>query len=145
MGLLVEIGFFWFQGRWFERLSLHRWLLLAASLAALRFGVMAAIGGNVVAPGADAADACDHLRGAACRVHRPGHAHFPGPAARARSGAVQRLGYGASGVIGGVAGGALIERWGFPAVFGAAALSAVLSALCVLRSRHHALRAQAAG
>mgnify|MGYP002084910996 CR=1 FL=1 len=38
----------------------------------------------------------------------------------------------------GVAGGALIERWGYPAVFWAASASALLSALSVLRSRRYA-------
>jgi PPP family 3-phenylpropionic acid transporter len=144
VGLLVEIAFFWYQGHWFERLSLHRWLLLAASLAALRFGVMAASGGNVVALVLTQAThavtfAAQH---AACiaLVTR----YFPGRLRGRGQALYSTIGYGASGVIGGVAGGALIERWGFPAVFGAAAASALLSALCVLRSQHHALRAHAA-
>jgi PPP family 3-phenylpropionic acid transporter len=45
------------------------------------------------------------------------------------------LGYGASGVLGGVAGGAISERWGFPAVFGAAAIVALGSCACYWRSR----------
>jgi PPP family 3-phenylpropionic acid transporter len=44
VGVLVEIGFFWTQGHWFERLSMHNWLLLAAGVSALRFAAMAAFG-----------------------------------------------------------------------------------------------------
>ncbi|HET7528380.1 MAG TPA: MFS transporter, partial [Burkholderiaceae bacterium] len=44
LGVLVEIVFFWTQGHWFERLSMHNWLLLAALVAALRFAAMAAFG-----------------------------------------------------------------------------------------------------
>jgi hypothetical protein len=48
------------------------------------------------------------------------------------------LGYGISGVIGGVAGGALVERFGYAAVFWAASAAAGVSVACVLRSRWHA-------
>jgi predicted MFS family arabinose efflux permease len=46
-------------------------------------------------------------------------------------------------VVGGVGGGALIERWGYPAVFWAAAVAALLSMLCLLRSRRHSVPAAA--
>ena len=55
--------------------------------------------------------------------------HFDGPL-RARGQALYSvLGYGVSGVIGGVGGGALSEKWGFGAVFWAASIVAVLAAL----------------
>ena len=44
------------------------------------------------------------------------------------------LGYGASGVIGGVAGGALSEAYGFAAVFWAASGSALVAAWCCRRA-----------
>jgi PPP family 3-phenylpropionic acid transporter len=67
--------------------------------------------------------------------------HFPG-ALRGRGQALySTLGYGLSGVIGGVVGGAISQRWGFEAVFGAAALVALLATLCCWRCRDLALRA----
>jgi MFS transporter, PPP family, 3-phenylpropionic acid transporter len=44
------------------------------------------------------------------------------------------LGYGASGVIGGLAGGAISERFGFPAVFAASAAVSVAALACCWRS-----------
>jgi PPP family 3-phenylpropionic acid transporter len=139
VGVLVEIGFFWTQGHWFHRLSMHNWLLLAAGVATLRFGAMAAFGNwiavlvltqmtHAITFGAQHA-ACITL------VSR----YFPGGLRGRGQALYTTLGYGLSGVIGGVAGGALIERWGYPAVFWASSGAALLSALCLLRSRRHAV------
>ena len=141
VGVLVEIGFFWTQGHWFERLSMHNWLLLAAGVSALRFGLMAAFGNWMVVLVLTQMThaitfAAQH---AACitLVSR----YFPGRLRGRGQALYTTLGYGASGVIGGVAGGALIERWGYPAVFWASSIAAVVSALCLLRSRRHAANA----
>ena len=53
--------------------------------------------------------------------------YFPGRLRGRGQALYTTLGYGVSGVVGGVAGGALIERWGFPAVFWAASVAALLS------------------
>ena len=144
VGVLVEIGFFWTQGHWFERLSMHNWLLLAAAMSALRFGAMAAFGHWMVVLVLTQMThavtfAAQH---AACitLVSR----YFPGPLRGRGQALYTTLGYGLSGVVGGVAGGALIERWGYPAVFWGSSGAALLSALCVLRSRRHADAAAAA-
>ena len=145
VGVLVEIGFFWTQGHWFARLSMHNWLLLAALVSALRFGAMAAFGQSmavlVLTQTTHAITfAAQH---AACitLVSR----YFPGPLRGRGQALYTTLGYGLSGVIGGVAGGALIERWGYPAVFWASSGAALLAALCMVRSRRHAEAAAAAG
>jgi PPP family 3-phenylpropionic acid transporter len=144
VGVLVEIGFFWTQGHWFDRLSMHNWLLLAALVSALRFGAMAAFGHwmavLVLTQMTHAVTfAAQH---AACitLVAR----YFPGQLRGRGQALYTTLGYGLSGVVGGVAGGALIERWGYPAVFWASSGAALLSALCLLRSRRHAEAAAAA-
>jgi PPP family 3-phenylpropionic acid transporter len=143
VGVLVEIGFFWTQGHWFERLSMHNWLLLAAGVSALRFAAMAAFGNWMVVLVLTQMThavtfAAQH---AACitLVSR----YFPGPLRGRGQALYTTLGYGLSGVAGGVAGGALIERWGYPAVFWASSVAALLSALCLLRSRRHAEAAAA--
>jgi MFS transporter, PPP family, 3-phenylpropionic acid transporter len=59
--------------------------------------------------------------------------HFPGPL-RGRGQALYTvLGYGLSGVIGGVGGGWLSAQFGFGAVFWAAALAALLGIGCARR------------
>lgn len=145
VGLVVEIAFFWYQGRWFERLSLHGWLLAAAGLAALRMAAIALSGGNVVVLAlAQATHAITFAaQHAACiaLVTR----YFPGRLRGRGQALYSTIGYGASGVIGGVAGGAVIERWGFAALFWAASASALLAAGCVLQSRRSAHAARAAG
>ncbi|HVO06920.1 MAG TPA: MFS transporter [Burkholderiaceae bacterium] len=135
LGLLLEIAFFWTQGHWFERLSMHDWLVLAAAVASLRFGLMAAFGGYMVVLLLTQLThavtfAAQH---AACisLVAR----YFPGRLRGRGQALYTTLGYGASGVVGGVAGGALIERWGYPAVFWASSGSALLAVACLLRSR----------
>ena len=149
IGLLWSVGvagrdrwFFWTQGHWFERLSMHNWLVLAAG------GVGAALcgdGGVRQLHGRAAADAT-HCTRSPSRPSTPPCIPLvralSRPSARPRPGAVHHARLRPSGVVGGVAGGALSERWGFPAVFWAASAAALLSALCLLRSRRHADRPQ---
>jgi PPP family 3-phenylpropionic acid transporter len=61
--------------------------------------------------------------------------YFAGPFRGRGQALYSTLGYGLSGVIGGVAGGAISLRWGFEAVFAAAALVAAAATLCCWRSR----------
>ena len=44
VGVVAEVAWFWFQGRWMARLSAHGWLVVAALVSALRFAVVAAYG-----------------------------------------------------------------------------------------------------
>jgi PPP family 3-phenylpropionic acid transporter len=135
VGVIVEIGFFWTQGHWFERLSMHNWLLLAALVSALRFGLMAAFGHwMAVLVLTQMTHAITFAAQHAACITLVSH-YFPGRLRGRGQALYTTLGYGASGVIGGVAGGALIERWGYPAVFWASSVAALLSALCLLKSR----------
>jgi PPP family 3-phenylpropionic acid transporter len=141
VSVAVEIVFFWYQGRWFARWSPHTWLVIAALVAVLRFGAMATLGGAwlvvVLAQSLHAVTfAAQH---AACisLIDR----YFAGRLRGRGQALYSMLGYGFSGVIGGVAGGAISERWGFEAVFGAASLVAVAASLCCWHSRRLALRA----
>lgn len=130
----LEVAFFWWQGRLFPRLSAHAWLQWAAALAVLRFAATAAFGGHVVLLVVVQAlhavtFAAQH---AACiaLISR----HFPG-ALRGRGQALYSvLGYGSSGVVGGVAGGWLSTQFGFASVFWAASAVAALGWWCARRS-----------
>jgi PPP family 3-phenylpropionic acid transporter len=141
IGVVVEIVWFYFQGRWITRLSLHGWLVAAALASALRFALIAAFGGSVVVL---VFAQCLHALSFAAQ-HSACIAvitrHFPGRL-RGRGQALYAvLGYGASGVLGGVAGGALSEAFGFAAVFWAATAAALAAAGCcaqALRSERRA-------
>jgi PPP family 3-phenylpropionic acid transporter len=74
------------------------------------------------------------LRRPACGLHRAHRRHFPG-ALRGRGQALYTvLGYGVSGVVGGLAGGWLSTQFGIRAVFWAAVGAAALGWWCALRS-----------
>lgn len=127
VAVAAEIAFFWTQGRFFGRLLPLVWLQWAAGLSALRFVLVAALGS--VLPVLLAAQLLHAMtfaaQHAACitLVHR----FFPG-ALRGRGQALYSvLGYGCSGVVGGLAGGWLGSHFGFSAVFWAAGGVAVLS------------------
>ncbi len=137
VAVMVEMVVFWTQGRWFHRLNLHRWLELAAALSVLRFAAVAAFG--ALAPVLVAAQLLHALtfatQHAACigLINR----HFPG-ALRGRGQALYTvLGYGLSGVIGGLAGGWLSSRHGFSAVFWVASGCALVGVFAARRARLH--------
>jgi MFS transporter, PPP family, 3-phenylpropionic acid transporter len=141
MAVAAEIAFFWSQGHWFARWDAHTWLLAAALACVLRFAAMAALGGAwwllVLTQCLHAITfAAQH---AACisLIDR----HFAGPARGRGQALYSILGYGLSGVIGGVGFGAISLRWGLPAVFGCAAAVSVAATLCCWRSRRLALSA----
>jgi PPP family 3-phenylpropionic acid transporter len=134
LAVLVEIAWFFFSGRWMHRLSMHGWLLVAALVSALRFAAIAAFGAHVavliVAQCLHALTFAAQHSACIAVVSR----HFPGRQ-RGRGQALYAvLGYGASGVLGGVAGGALSESLGFAAVFWAAAVAALGAAACCRRA-----------
>jgi PPP family 3-phenylpropionic acid transporter len=133
VSVVVEIGFFWFQGRFFERLQPRRWLQWAAALTMLRFAATAAFGGWLwVLIAAQALHAVTFAaQHAACIVLI--NRYFPGPLRGRGQALYSVLGYGISGVIGGVGGGWLSTRYGFGAVFWAAVVAAALGWTCARR------------
>ena len=144
VGVAAEVGWFWFQGAWLARRTPHAWLTLAAAIATLRFALTAAFGG---VPALLVLVQCTHAITFAAQhsscivvVNR----HFPGRL-RGRGQALYSLiGYGASGVVGGVVGGAVSQTWGFPAVFWGASAAAAIAALCSARAATLDRRAHAA-
>jgi PPP family 3-phenylpropionic acid transporter len=134
VGVAVEVLWFWWQGRWFGRLSAHHWLLLAALVTALRFAVLAAFGARplllVLAQCTHAITFAAQHTACIAVINR----HFDGPL-RGRGQALYSLiGYGASGVLAGIAGGALVEWLGYAAVFWAASAGGLLAAGCCARA-----------
>jgi PPP family 3-phenylpropionic acid transporter len=134
VGVLAEVAWFWFQGGWLARLSTHAWLLIAAAVSVVRFGAIAAFGANpvllVLAQCLHAVTFAAQHSSCIAVINR----HFPGRL-RGRGQALYTvLGYGASGVVGGLAGGALSEAYGFECVFWAASAAALLATLCCWRA-----------
>lgn len=135
VGVVAEILFFRFQGRWFERFAPARWLQVASAVAALRFALIAAAGQwwpVLVFVGALHALSfgAQHVAIIVFINQR-----FAGRL-RGRGQALYTvIGYGASGVVGGVAGGWLITHLGYAAVFWAAAGAALLGWACGARSQ----------
>lgn len=134
ISVVAEIGFFWFQGRFFHWLSPVGWLKLVAAVTTLRFVAVAAGGAVPVVLGLAQASHAITFAGhhAACiaLVHR----HFPDRLRGRGQALYTTLGYGLSGVIGGVGGGALIERFGYPTAFWAAALAGLVAWGCAQRA-----------
>ena len=134
VGVLVEVAWFWFQGAWLARWPAHAWLLIAAVVSVVRFAVIAAFGANpallVLAQCLHAVTFAAQHSSCIAVLNR----HFPGRL-RGRGQALYTvIGYGASGVIGGVAGGALSQAHGFKAVFWAASGAAAAATLCCWRA-----------
>ena len=134
LSVAVEVAWFWFQGRWVDRLSLHGWLVLAAIVTALRFAATASFAD--VAWVLVAAQCTHAITFAAQHTACIGviNRHFPGRLRGRGQALYSLLGYGASGLIGGVGGGALSAALGFAAVFWAASGAAALAALCAWRA-----------
>jgi MFS transporter, PPP family, 3-phenylpropionic acid transporter len=134
VGVVVEVVWFYGQGRWAHKLSTHGWLMAAALASALRFALIAAFGASVamlvIAQCLHALSFAAQHSACIAVITR----HFPGRL-RGRGQALYTvLGYGASGVVGGVAGGAMSERLGFASVFWAASVAALAAAWCCRRA-----------
>lgn len=129
--VVVEILFFWTQGRFFARLPPLGWLQLAAWVSVARFSLTAGLGGwlpaLLLAQVLHAVTFAAQHAACIAMIHR----HFPG-SLRGRGQALYTvLGYGCSGVLGGLGGGWLGSRQGFAAVFWAAAVVSLLAVLAL--------------
>ena len=141
--VLIEIAWFFTQARWLPRLSHGGWLLLAAGLAALRFALTAGCGRwlwvLLLAQLAHAITFAAHHSVCIALLSE----YFPARL-RGRGQALYAvIGYGLSGVSGGLLGAWAAPRWGLDLVFwgasGAAAL-AVLAAWRMTVARRRLLR-----
>jgi PPP family 3-phenylpropionic acid transporter len=133
LSVVVEVIWFYFQGRWMHRLALGHWLLLTAALTVLRMA-MTAQAADVwwVLALAQALHAWTFAAHHSACVQWISQA-FPGPL-RARGQALYSvLGYGLTGVLGALGGGVISQTWGMEVVFQLSALSAVAALFCAWR------------
>lgn len=133
VAVVVEIGFFWMQGRCFAWLSAARWLQAVALVTVLRFAAIAGAGAwpvlLVLAQLLHAVTFASHHAACITLVQR----FFPDRLRGRGQALYTTLGYGFSGVLGGVGGGWLIAHLGFAAVFWAAAGCGLAAWVCATR------------
>ena len=144
VSVIVEIAWFYTQARWLPKLSLTAWLALCSATMLLRMALTAQLGRVlwvlVLAQAVHAITfAAHHTTCIALLSH-----HFPGRL-RGRGQALYIvIAYGLSGVLGGLAGGALSSRYGLASVFWACSATsfvATVFALMAWRGQHPTSRA----
>lgn len=133
VSVLVEVGWFFTQSRWLPLLSLTGWLVLCGAATVLRMGLTATSASVLslllLAQVLHAITfAAHHSVCIALLSH-----HFPGRL-RGRGQALYTvIGYGFPGVLGGLAGGVLSEKYGLASVFIAAVATSLIATACAFR------------
>lgn len=144
LAVLVEVVFFWRQGRWYRRLSAHGWLMVVGIACALRFAAVAALGDVPavlwLSQGVHAITFAAHHTACIDLVQR----QFPGRLRGRGQALYATLGYGVPGVLGGVAGGWLVARAGYAAAFWASAACGLAAAAAAWISARHGAAAAGA-
>lgn len=138
VGVLAEIVFFATQGRWLARGTDLKWLHAVALVTALRFACTAAFGHwlalLLLVQLSHAITFAAHHSGCTSVIAR----HFPDRLRGRGSALYTTLGYGVPGVLGGIAGGVLVQAMGLESVFWAASAAGLAAALCYRRAMAHA-------
>lgn len=130
VSVVVEIAWFFWQGRLMPRLTMSRWLVVCALATAVRMALTGA-GAQwwwviLLAQVLHALTfAAHHTASVALISH-----HFPG-ALRARGQALFTVfGYGIGGVLGVMAGGGIVSSLGYEALYGGAMVLGLLAMAC---------------
>ncbi len=131
--VVLEIAWFYSQGRWLPRFSLTAWLIVSAAATALRFGLTAGLGDTLwILFAAQALHALSFAANHTVCTALISH-HFPG-SMRGRGQALYTvLGYGIPGVLGSWVGGLISEAYGLRSVFWICTGIAVLAMLCAFK------------
>ena len=138
VSVLVEIAWFFWQSRWLHHLPLSGWLLLCAAAMVLRMALTAAWADVllvlVLAQCLHALTFAAHHTACVAMVSH----HFPARL-RGRGQALYAvIAYGFPGVIGGLVGGVISDRWGLASVFWASVLTSALAVAASYKVwRHH--------
>ena len=146
LSVVMEIGWFFLQGRVIGRMPLTRWLAVCGVLMALRMGLTGGLGDVllvvVLAQFLHAFTFGAHH--AAC-IALVSH-YFPGRLRGRGQALFTVIGYGVGGMVGVLGGGAIASRWGFGVMFSVATALALMATACawqVYRAEHPAMRAAA--
>jgi MFS transporter, PPP family, 3-phenylpropionic acid transporter len=135
VSVIIEIGWFFTQGRWLPLLALPTWLIVCALITVLRFAFTAGLGEQLWL-----LFALQVLHAVTFAAHHTVCTallaqHFP-DRLRGRGQALYTvLGYGVPGVLGSWAGGLISASLGLRSVFWMSAGVALVAALCALKVR----------
>lgn len=128
--VIVEIGWFYTQGRWLPKLSLTAWLVVCSAAMALRMGMTA------VWPGvlmlllfAQALHALTFATHHTVCIALLSH-HFPGRLRGRGQALYVVVAYGLPGVLGGLAGGLLSSAFGLVSVYWACTAVSLMATAC---------------
>lgn len=142
VSVLVEIAWFFTQGRLIGHLPMTRWLVVCGAATVLRMGLTAGLGNWLVAlfiaQVLHALTFASHHTACIAMVSR----HFPGRLRGRGQALFTVIGYGFGGVLGVLAGGALVSWFGYEVMYGVAMGLAVLATLCAWRADGAQRRAQ---
>ncbi|MFI5445229.1 MFS transporter [Polaromonas sp. UC242_47] len=134
VSVVVEIGWFYTQGRWLPQFSLNAWLVVCAVAMALRMSITAT-GAGVLALLLFAqmlhalTFATHHTVCIALLSH-----HFPGRLRGRGQALYVVMAYGFPGVLGGLAGGVLSSAFGLVSVYWACTAASLVAMACAYRS-----------
>jgi MFS transporter, PPP family, 3-phenylpropionic acid transporter len=135
VSVIVEIGWFYAQGRLIGRYCMEQWLVICGAATVLRMGMTATMGNWLaalfLAQALHALSFAAHHTACIAMVSK----HFPGRLRGRGQALFTVIGYGFGGVLGVLAGGAVVARWDFQAMFGAAAALGLLATACAARIR----------
>ncbi|MBX3588152.1 MAG: MFS transporter [Ramlibacter sp.] len=130
VSVLMEIGWFFAQGRWIHRLPMTRWLLVCGLAMVVRMALTAGLGGWLVAlllaQALHALTFATHHTACIALLSQ----HFPGRLRGRGQALFTVIGYGCGGVLGVLSGGALVAWLGYEMMYLVAAGVAVLATAC---------------
>jgi PPP family 3-phenylpropionic acid transporter len=135
VSVVVEIAWFYAQGRLIGRFPIERWLVICGAATVVRMALTAGLGHWLaVLFAAQLLHALTFATHHTCCIAMVSK-HFPGRL-RGRGQALFTVtGYGLGGVLGVLAGGAVVSRWGFETLFAVAAVLGVVATACSMRVR----------
>ncbi len=134
VSVLVEIGWFFAQGRLISALRMTQWLVVCGVATALRMALTAGLGDWLlalfIAQVLHALTFASHHTACIAMVSH----HFPGRLRGRGQALFTVIGYGCGGVAGVLAGGAVVSWLGYEVMYGVATVLAVLATLCAWRT-----------
>ena len=134
VSVLVEIGWFFAQGRLISALRMTQWLVVCGAATAVRMALTAGLGDWLlalfIAQVLHALTFASHHTACIAMVSH----HFPGRLRGRGQALFTVIGYGCGGVAGVLAGGAVVSWLGYEVMYGVATILAVLATLCAWRT-----------
>ncbi len=137
VSVAVEIFWFYHQSRWLPKFSLSMWMIICSAIMALRMGITASSASVlVVLVFAQMMHACTFATHHTVCIAMLSH-HFPGRLRGRGQALFTVLGYGFSGVLGGILGGIISTKYGLSSVFYACTATSLIAVFCAYKVWQH--------